>query len=92
MAIRDFLEQELSVPVRYVIDTHSHADHAWGNYYFPGSNVISHSLCRQLLEKRGIPSLDEVRKQNIQFRNSKIVLPHITFNDGSLIYALVRKP
>lgn len=91
LAIRDFIEQELSVPVRYVIDTHSHADHAWGNYYFPGSNVISHSLCRQLLETRGIASLDEVRKQNIQFRNSKIVLPHITFSDGNLTLRVGKK-
>ena len=91
LAIRDFIEQELSVPVRYVIDTHSHADHAWGNYYFPGSNVISHSLCRQLLETRGIASLDEVRRQNIQFRNSKIVLPHITFSDGNLTLRVGKK-
>lgn len=91
LAIRDFIEQELSVPVRYVIDTHSHADHAWGNYYFSGSNVISHSLCRHLLETRGIPSLDEVRKQNMQFRNSKIVLPHITFSDGNLSLRVGKK-
>ena len=91
LEIRDFIEQELSVPVRYVIDTHSHADHAWGNFFFPGSTVIGHTLCRQLLETRGIPSLEEVRKQNIQFRISKIVLPHITFNDGTLSLRVGKK-
>jgi len=49
LEIRDFIEQELSVPVRYIINTHSHADHAWGNCFFPGTTVISHTLCRQLL-------------------------------------------
>ena len=82
LAIRDFTEQELGVPVRYVINTHYHADHAWGNYFFPGTTVISHKLCRQWLEERGIPSIETVRKQNLAFRNVKIVLPHITFTDG----------
>jgi glyoxylase-like metal-dependent hydrolase (beta-lactamase superfamily II) len=44
LAIRDFIEPELSVPVRYVINTHYHADHSWGNYFFPGSTIVAHSL------------------------------------------------
>jgi glyoxylase-like metal-dependent hydrolase (beta-lactamase superfamily II) len=84
VAIREFIEQELSVPVRYVINTHYHADHAWGNYFFPGSTVISHTLCRRWLEERGIPSLEAVRKQNLSFRNVKIILPHLIFTDGYL--------
>jgi glyoxylase-like metal-dependent hydrolase (beta-lactamase superfamily II) len=84
LAIREFIEQELGVPVRYVINTHYHADHAWGNYFFPGSTVISHALCRKWLEERGIPSIDTVRKQNLSFRNVKIILPQITFTDGFL--------
>ena len=84
LAIRDFIEQEQNVPVRYVINTHSHADHAWGNCYFPGSTVIAHQLCRQLLDTKGRASLEEVRRSNIAFRNVKIVLPQITFSYGEL--------
>ena len=84
LAIRDFIEQELNVPVRYVVNTHSHADHAWGNIYFPGATVISHSLCRRNLDTFGRPSLEEVRRQNLAFRNVKIVLPQITFSEGVL--------
>jgi cyclase len=83
-AIRDFIEQELNVPVRYVIDTHSHADHAWGNCFFPGSIVIGHSLCRQLLDTKARASLEEARKNNLAFRNVKIVLPQVTFSQGEL--------
>ena len=43
--IRDFIEQELNLPIRYVIDTHYHADHAWGNCFFPGCN--DHRQCSQ---------------------------------------------
>ena len=84
LAIRDFIEQELNVPVRYVIDTHSHADHSWGNIFFPGATIIAHSLCRELLDTKGRASLEEVRKQNLAFRNVKVVLPQITFEEGQL--------
>ncbi len=82
LQIRDFIEQELNIPVRYVINTHSHADHAWGNCFFPGATVIAHTLCRQLLDTRGRAAVEQVRKQNVTFRNVKIILPHITFRDG----------
>ncbi|HEX7972883.1 MAG TPA: MBL fold metallo-hydrolase [Anaerolineales bacterium] len=84
LAVRDFIEQELSVPVRYVVDTHSHADHSWGNCFFPGATIISHTLCRKLLETNGRTSLEEVRKHNISFRNVKIVLPQMTFDEGHI--------
>jgi cyclase len=84
LAIRDFIEKELEVPVRYIINTHYHADHSWGNCFFPGTTVLSHSLCRQLLEERGIPSLQEVKKQNLGFRQVNIVLPHITFSENTM--------
>lgn len=84
LAIREFIEQELNVPIRYVINTHYHADHSWGNYLFPGATVIGHTFCRTWLEERGVPSLEEARKQNLALRNVKIILPHITFNDGEV--------
>jgi len=91
LEIRDFIEQELNVPVRYVINTHYHADHSWGNCYFPGALVISHELCRNFLEKRGIPSMDEARQQNSSFQKSKIILPKMTFCDGQLSLKVDKK-
>jgi glyoxylase-like metal-dependent hydrolase (beta-lactamase superfamily II) len=82
LAIRDFIEQELSVPVRYVINTHSHADHSWGNCLFPGATIIGHTLCRRLLDTEARLALEEMRKQNLAFRNVKILLPHMTFDEG----------
>lgn len=84
LGMREFIEHELSVPVRYVINTHYHADHAWGNCFFPGATVIAHARCRDLLDERGRPSLEMARKQNAALRQVKIVLPHVTFDRGEL--------
>jgi glyoxylase-like metal-dependent hydrolase (beta-lactamase superfamily II) len=91
LTIREFIEHELSVPVRYVINTHYHADHAWGTCFFPGATVISHAHCRDLLEERGVPSLEAAKKQNPTLRQVKIISPHITFVNGELTLRVGKK-
>jgi glyoxylase-like metal-dependent hydrolase (beta-lactamase superfamily II) len=91
LQIRDFIEQELNLPVRYVIDTHYHADHAWGNSFFPGATIIAHALCRKQLATKGQQSLIEARKQNPSFRRVKIVLPQMTFDESYLILRIGKK-
>ena len=91
LSIREFIEHELNVPVRYVINTHYHADHTWGNCFFPGATVIAHARCRDLLEERGIPSLETAKKQNPALRQVKIVLPQMTFADGELTLRVGKK-
>jgi glyoxylase-like metal-dependent hydrolase (beta-lactamase superfamily II) len=91
LSIRDFVEHEIGIQVRYVINTHYHADHTWGNCFFPGASIISHSLCRELLAERGAPALENAKKQNPVFRQVKIVLPQITFNEGVLTLRVGKK-
>lgn len=91
LSIREFIEHELNVPVRYVINTHYHADHTWGNCFFPGATVIAHARCRDLLEERGIPSLEAAKRQNPALRQVKIVLPQMTFVDGELTLRVGKK-
>jgi len=91
IAIREFVEHELNLQVRYVINTHYHADHTWGNCFFPGATVIAHSLCRQLLIERGVPSLESMRKQNQAFRQVKIILPQLTFSQGTMTLRVGKK-
>jgi glyoxylase-like metal-dependent hydrolase (beta-lactamase superfamily II) len=91
LQIRDFIEQELKLPVRYVINTHYHADHSWGNCFFPGASVIAHTQCREQLASLGQESLIEARKQNPAFRRVKIILPHLTFDENYLILRVGKK-
>ena len=91
LSIREFIEHELNVPVRYVINTHYHADHAWGNCFFPGATVVAHAHCRDLLEERGVPSLEAAQKQNPALRQVKIVLPQMTFINGDVTLRVGKK-
>ena len=91
LSMREFIEHELGVQVRYVINTHYHADHSWGNCFFPGATIIGHAKCRELLIERGIPSLEAARRQNQNLRQVKIVLPHLTFDSGELTMRVGKK-
>lgn len=84
LIMREFIEHELGLQVRYVINTHYHADHTWGNCFFPGATIVAHSLCRELMREKGTPSLEAAKKQNNALRQVKIVLPHLTFGDGEM--------
>jgi glyoxylase-like metal-dependent hydrolase (beta-lactamase superfamily II) len=91
LGMREFIEHELGVQVRYVINTHYHADHTWGNCFFPGATVIGHARCRELLIELGVPSLEVARKQNPNLRQVKIVPPHMTFASGELTMRVGKK-
>jgi glyoxylase-like metal-dependent hydrolase (beta-lactamase superfamily II) len=84
LAIREFIEEELKRKVRYVINTHYHADHSWGNCFFPGAYVLSHALCRANLEKFGAESLTAAMETDKVFQKTQIVLPHLTIDSGVL--------
>jgi glyoxylase-like metal-dependent hydrolase (beta-lactamase superfamily II) len=89
--IREFIENELEVPVRYVINTHHHADHCWGSCFFPGASVIAHTLCREKLVTDGQEHLRQARLQSPAFRQVKLVLPHITFQDSQISLRVGKK-
>lgn len=62
-----------------VINTHFHWDHVWGNCSFKGSHIISHRLCRKLLDELW----DEQLEENKKYMLGKVekLLPDITFNE-----------
>jgi glyoxylase-like metal-dependent hydrolase (beta-lactamase superfamily II) len=91
LAMRAFIEEELNVPVRYIINTHYHADHSWGNSFFPGATILSHDLARQIMAEKGPASLEAARRNNNAFKSVKLVLPHMTFSDGTLTLRVGKK-
>lgn len=82
--IHDFLEERLQSPVRYVINTHYHADHSLGTCWFSNAIVLGHTLCRQLLDTRGRAALKDAQRQNRGLLDVHIVLPDVIFDKGGL--------
>jgi cyclase len=89
--LRRFIDRELQVPVRYIINTHYHADHSWGNCFFPEATVIAHRKCYDFLKGRGQAALDSEKKENPQLREVEIVLPSVTFEEGELTLQIGKK-
>jgi glyoxylase-like metal-dependent hydrolase (beta-lactamase superfamily II) len=82
--IRNFLENRLGSRVRYLVNTHYHADHSSGSYLFPGATLITHALSRGLLDTRGRRGLGMAKAENRDFSQVQVVLPAVTFARGTL--------
>ncbi len=80
-----------SKPIRYVVDTHYHLDHAFGNGEFAraGATIISHAADRKNLEQKGESTLKRAKEFGLteeDMRGTEIALPALTFTDRMSIY------
>ncbi len=82
--IHDFLENKLHRPVRYLINTHYHADHSLGNSCFPDAIIIGHERCRALLDTQGRVALEIAKQQSKELADVRIVLPDVVFDQGGI--------
>jgi len=81
-------------PIRYLVNTHFHADHTFGNNAYPReTTIISHRNTRIILEK----DMDQMRKDVARIFKSQIpesfsvVLPNLTFTESLAIHDGTRK-
>jgi len=72
--------------VRYVINTHFHADHTYGNYLFPEADVVAHERCRLALQKYGEKALEEAKAHTPELAEVQLRLPSITFNEEASLH------
>lgn len=89
--IRKFIESQLMVPVKYIINTHHHADHSWGNCIFPNATVIGHQLCRDLMVEKSTSALAEAGQENSLFRDICITPPQVTLSSGVITLRIGKK-
>lgn len=83
----EFLRAESPRGIRYVINTHHHADHVYGNFVFEEADIIASERCRELLRKSGEKNLAEAKQQNPELlADVKLRLPNITFPDKMTLH------
>lgn len=87
--VENALREITSLPVRFVVLTHHHTDHALGAGWFGarGATVVAHRACQEAMaaehpalieSRRRIPGLAEL------FSDAKPCLPSLDFEDGVL--------
>lgn len=72
-------------PIRYVVNTHYHLDHAMGNCVFvaQGAQIISHKKCRESLLQTGAETMTHPENFGLTedfFMGTTIAAPTITFD------------
>lgn len=73
-------------PIKYVVNTHTHLDHAFGNCVFEklGASVISHEADRKYLDKAGEGTLKNASAFGLTpeaMAGTEIAYPKVTFSD-----------
>jgi phosphoglycerate dehydrogenase-like enzyme/glyoxylase-like metal-dependent hydrolase (beta-lactamase superfamily II) len=73
-------------PIRYVLDTHHHGDHAWGNAVWvkAGATVVAQTNCARLLRLTGPKEFAAAGKPPTGRKDvavSKLEMPTLTFDD-----------
>jgi cyclase len=79
---RDEIRKVTDKPIRYLINTHHHGDHTYGNHVFAGATIISHDYCRHELIEQGIrdPDLMNAIFPEFDFRGIAVTPADITFD------------
>ena len=83
--VRDFALRRCPQGVRYVVNTHHHADHVYGSYLFPEAELIAHRRCRQILLKVGQESLERAQAQTPALASVKLRIPQLVFETEMLL-------
>lgn len=71
-------------PIRYVVNTHYHLDHAFGNCVFAdkGAVIVGHANCRRQIQKIESQALEAAKSfgmDDAALEGTRIVVPEIAF-------------
>lgn len=84
----DEMRKATDKPLRYVINTHHHGDHIWGNHLFSGADIVCHRRCREEALKAEItdPDMLGMMFPDFDFHGIAATPPDITFEKQFTLY------
>ncbi len=68
--------------IRYVINTHHHADHVYGTFVFEDAEVIAHDTCRKMLLAGGEALLRRAKAETPALAEVTLHLPDMTVENS----------
>ncbi len=83
--VRDFALRRCPAGIRYLVNTHHHADHIYGSYLFPEAELIAHRQCREILLKVGETSLEQAKAQTPALAAVELRIPQLVFETELLL-------
>ncbi len=88
--ISKFSMDVFGLPISYVINTHYHPDHTFGNSAFEGLDIISSSRTREIMEKMDYNYIKAVWGEE-EARKNHITLPNVVFDEKKQMSLCGRK-
>jgi cyclase len=90
--VRPYLEEIRKVtdkPIRYVVNTHHHVDHSFGNQFYLPTEVVSHRGCRESMIAAGA-DVESLSQRYPQYREdwvqSRLTPASITYEDKMIVH------
>jgi glyoxylase-like metal-dependent hydrolase (beta-lactamase superfamily II) len=84
----EFLEGLGRGSIRYLINTHWHGDHTYGDFLFEGVQLVGHQRCADALPDLGAKVLEESQETSPQLEEVELCVPDVTFDQGDMLLHL----
>ncbi len=73
-------------PIKYLVNTHWHGDHTYGNCFFDDSvELVCHRRCQQVMLEHGQETLDLAKESTPMLEDVELRVPEIVFDEGQLV-------
>lgn len=81
-----YLEDLGKGPIKYLVNSHAHGDHTFGNYLFDETvQLVCHRRCWEALMASGEQALTEAKAGAPEFEEVELRVPDVIFEEGDLV-------
>ncbi|NHJ84023.1 MAG: MBL fold metallo-hydrolase [Asgard group archaeon] len=77
VGVKEFINEHFKNKPIVIFNSHYDYDHHWGNCAFEAEMILSHKLCKEIIEKQGESDLEKFKEW--LRGNVKIILPTVVF-------------